>query len=68
MSESIKESELRIWRTTLGDEDRRFNEPEHLRGELYGHAKTLARLDIIDLFELRELIAVADTACNHQAG
>jgi len=62
MNESIKERELRIWNETLENDDRRISAPDCYVGELQGHAKTLARLEIIDLFELRSLIELADAA------
>jgi hypothetical protein len=65
MSESIKESELRIWHETLENEDRRIAAPDHYVGELQGHAKALSRLGIIDLWELRELMELADAAYSH---
>jgi hypothetical protein len=63
--ESIRDRELELWNLLLNHEGRRELAIEHWNGELTGHAMALARLQIISVEELNEMLEYADAAYSY---
>ena len=63
--EAIRDRELELWNLLLNHEGRRELAIEHWNGELTGHAMALARLQIISVEELNEMLEYADAAYSY---
>ena len=63
--EAIRDRELKLWNLLLNHEGRRELAIEHWNGELTGHAMALARLQIISVEELNEMLEYADAAYSY---
>ncbi|WP_133306484.1 hypothetical protein [Pseudomonas sp. LS-2] len=63
--EAIRDRELELWNLLLNHEGRRELAIEHWNGELTGHAMALARLQIISVEELNEMLKYADAAYSY---
>ncbi len=63
--EGVRERELELWNILLNHEGRRELAIDHWSGELTGHAMALARLGVITLGELNEMLDYADAAYSY---
>lgn len=63
--EDIRDRELELWNLLLNHEGRRELAIDHWNGELTGHAMALARLQIISVQELNEMLDYADAAYSY---
>lgn len=63
--EGTRDRELELWNILLNHEGRRELAIEHWNGELTGHAMALARLGVISLGELNEMLDYADAAYSY---
>lgn len=63
--EGVRDRELELWNLLLNHEGRRELAIDHWCGELTGHAMALARLGIITVGELNEMLDYADAAYSY---
>lgn len=63
--EAVGDRELELWNILLNHEGRRELALDHWSGELVGHAMALARLEIISVEELNEMLDYADVAYSY---
>lgn len=65
MHDDVRDRELELWNILLNNEGRRELAIDHWNGELVGHAMALARLEVISVEELNEMMEYADAAYSY---